>query len=357
MGIRSSILLKPILFISISLSLGCGSSRPSAERPTKLEGTSTKPSPTLVVDPEFDFGLILAQGQTLRHNHTVKNMTNRLVRLTEAKAFVPCCSTVETFPAMIPPGEQATIQVVFRPGYQSGQKRLDFSIKTDLPGMPALIFAAFAQLTPEWEVQLVGEGLERVALNRPGRIVYRVTCRRRGEEGRKAPVGLRTSVGVSARFLAPPLGTKREGGFIEESREVAVDLRPTNEPGIRSDRIELLWHDGQKQTVPITWEVLPTLRVAPSGFTLSKSEGLVEKVVTIVSNRGEFRVLKVSGPGFVKSLVERDGPGMRHNLRLSLDPSQIDQGQASDIRIRTDHSDQPEVTVSVLVLSEKEEPR
>jgi hypothetical protein len=149
--------------------------------------------------------------------------------------------------------------------------------------------------------------------------------------------------------VATWLGFEREGRVVREraARIVEVNLAPSGEIGRRVEEVVLVWADGAERRVPLRWEVEAVVRVEPSGLTIPAGEGLVARTVLVTADR-PVRILDVSGP-----LVEPDDSARPaaavHHLELRLRPGSPGAG-ATDVTIRTDHPDQPEVRLSVLVL-------
>ena len=116
----------------VLLSAGCLSSTPAEE---DLTTVGTDPTPALDTAQssslEFDFGTILAHGQTLRHEFTLTNPSEKSVRLLALRSYTPCCSAVESLPELILPRGEAKVAVLFKPGHQSGLKAVRFTVETD----------------------------------------------------------------------------------------------------------------------------------------------------------------------------------------------------------------------------------
>lgn len=67
------------------------------------------------VGNQHDFGPVLARGQTLRHEFSLTNPTNRPMRLIGAKLSTPCCSLLGPLPTdVIPPGDRREIAAFLR---------------------------------------------------------------------------------------------------------------------------------------------------------------------------------------------------------------------------------------------------
>ena len=138
--------------------MGCGRETVSDRDVTDAVNPST-PSGLSPIVSEYDFGPILSSGQVLSHEFLLRNPTNRPIRLANPELLTPCCSAVEFAPDLIPPHGSVPLRIVFKPGYQSGLKRVGFIIPTDSSTIPRFDLRVSATLFGEVEIQLI-EGLK-----------------------------------------------------------------------------------------------------------------------------------------------------------------------------------------------------
>jgi hypothetical protein len=300
------------------------------------------------VEREHDFGAVLAKDQTLNHVFMLRNESDKAVRILGAEARTPCCSrVVRPANTVIEPGGELGLPVEFRVGRASGRKKAEFLVSTDDRAQPVWTLALKAELYPEFSAETSGEiGL---ALGREGAITFPVICHRQGQTGLEAPIEARMAGPHRARLLPKgPADTESlPDGLERAARIVEVNLAPSGEIGRHAEEVVLVWADGEERRVPLRWEVEAVVRVEPSGLTIPAGAGLVARTVLLSADR-PVRILEVSGP-----LVEADdstrSAAAVHRLELRLRPGAPWAG-ATDVVIRTDHPDQPEVRLSVLVL-------
>lgn len=309
-------------------------------------------APNLIVkQPAWDFGTILATGQTLRHEFVVANRSQSPVNLREARAFTPCCSSIGPIPSVIEPNGEVKVPISFNTGSYSGFKRVEFTVETDSDSSPVLWLSASARLVPEWEVRPLGEAAIKVPLNRASLRAYKVVCRSKGTEGRTAAFQVEAQGAIDVDNVSEAVLLRTPDGVVTESREIIVRLRRFAQPCTSRAELAFHWPDGKIHRFPIVWQVVPSLRVAPSGFTLDRSKGTTDRVIAIHANDVAFRILKVSGLSISCNDPLPTRSATRHLIHVSLDTSRIDSGIAHDVRLLTDHPDQSEAIVSVIVLT------
>jgi hypothetical protein len=335
------------------LASGCSTSTPDPDLAAILGnpadgGRGQKPESS--GDLEFDFGPILARGQTLRHIFTLTNPTERPIRLLKAMVYTPCCSAVEELPRTIPSGGEVKVPVILKPGYQSGRKRVEFAIATDAEDRPVWRLALDARLFSEWEVDPVGESGLKIPVGQAGTRTFRIVCRRKGDEGRRSPESIEAREPLQASFDGPAAEQEQPDGLVEATRDVEVSIPATEETGLRQGEILFRWSDDHRERHIVTWEVTPHIRATPSGLMIKPAGGPTTQMVSVASDDRPFRILKVVGPLLADGIETSTDPGRSHRLRLSINPAKAITGGASDIYISTDHPGQPTVTLSVLVM-------
>ncbi len=341
MGRYCSALLCSALAVPIS---GCAPSDPDARAilgdVPGLAGSRSE---------EHDLGVVLAEGQTLRHEFTLENPTDRPVRLLRAAAQVPCCSAVESLPGSVPARGEVKVPVVLKPGYQSGLKAVSFTVETDDKERPVLTLVLRARLLAAWEVAPVAGAPTPLALGQAGKQTFRLTARGKGTQSRGLPDEVSITQPLLVAFKGENSTTADGDGLTESCREVEVTIPPASQAGARAGEIAFRWPDGHVEKHRVSWEVRPRLKVSPSGIVLAATRGRVERKVVVSSDGQPFRVLAVRSPILASAVTLPQQAGSRQQLTLSLDLSRAPIGEAVDVRIMTDSPDQPSVRLSVIV--------
>ena len=302
---------------------------------------------------EHDFGVILAQGQTLQHEFAFKNPTARPIRLIRGRAFTPCCSSIGPLPESIPPKGEAKIPVTIKPGYQSGLKGVGFAVETDAREHPAHNFFLRARLVSTWEMEQLEGSSTSLPLGHSGTQTFRMTARRKGNQGLSLPEKLSSTPPLVVAWGGEASTKSGAGGLIEATREITVTIPAEKQAGARRGEIAFGWPDGQTEMRTIRWEVRPRLRVSPSGLVLRSSVQPVQQTITVISDGRPFQVERVMSPLLVGSVELPRLEETRQTLILKLDVSRAPAEGAVDIEIRTDHPDQPTVSLTILVLRER----
>jgi hypothetical protein len=329
---------------------GCGSSPSSTDfATTEAEATASDRSASNSSEV-FDFGPILAHGQTLRHQFTLTNPTDKPIRLLQATCFMPCCSAIESLPKFIPPHGDSKVSVVFKPGHQSGHKAVRFAVQTDSTDQPTRALALLARLFSAWEVGPIGEPVGTTRVGSSGTASWRAVCRRKESEGLSPPERLKIGEPFQARFIGPATEQTQPDGVVEAIRDVEIYVPATLKPGPQQVELAFLWPDGRRETQLIRWEVTPVVRISPSSIVIEQAGKPVERSVTITSDEKPFRIIQVGG-GPLSGPVEPSPIADRiHHLTLRLDPARAVAGGVSNVVIRTDHPLHSELTVRVLAL-------
>ncbi len=253
-------------------------------------------------------------------------------------------------PESISAGGSAEILTTFRPGFQSGRKRVQFAILTDGEDDPVVTYSLTASLASEIEVVSADPNGADLAAGKPGTRKFTVVCRRRGDQGRGAPSSLKILAPASARFDGPASTVDRADGVSETTRTVEVTLPPSTEPGVHRAELFLFWEDpNREERRPIEWSVSAALRATPPVlvFKLGPSEPMTREVV-VESTGSEFRVLSVEGSALGEGFRLPTNRAKSHRLSVPMMKSKVG---ISDLRIKTDHPDQPDLKVGVYISS------
>ena len=180
-----------------------------------------------------DLGVIFAQGQTLRHEFTLKNESKRPLRLIGAAALTPCCSSIGPLPGSIPPTGEVKVPVSFKPGYRSGLKAVLFTVQTDEKERPVRTLALQARLVSAFEMQPLEGSTTSVALGQSGRQTFLLTARRKGNQGRSLPEKLSVSSPLEVAFRGKAATKSDADGLVEASREMIVTIPAEKQAGSR----------------------------------------------------------------------------------------------------------------------------
>jgi hypothetical protein len=305
----------------------------------------------------FDLGPLLARGQTIRHEFTLTNPTEKTVRLVKATCFTPCCSAVGPLPESIPPHGQGNVAVIFKPGQQTGHKAVQFAVETDSRDQPTRLLTLRARLFSEWEIAPVGDPIGSVPVGRTGKGTFRIVCRRRGSEGLRSPVDLKAAESIQARFTGSAEEQVQPDGGVETIRDVEVTLPAIQKLGPQQAEIAFLWPDGRRITHRVRWDVSPLLRLSPSSIVVEATDKPVEQPITITSDDGPFGVTKIEGALLARPIDAPSAAEKTHHLILRLDPARVAGGGVSTIVIGTDHLNQHELMFRVLILPSEREKR
>ena len=347
--------LRPLGFAAALACVGCSSAEP--ELPAFLTSANSNTpgragpgrADATAGDRDHDFGAILASGQTLEHRFKLANPGPRPLRLLKSEASTPCCSEIGPLPELIPPGGSAEIPVLFRPGFGTGPKRVGFAVATDRQSEPVISFSLAATFLSALEVEFDDPQSVTLPCGQPGKREILVTCRRKGSLGFGAPTSLGTYPPLPARFLSEP-SESRQGDVFEVRRRAEIVLPASSEPGLKKVELRLGWGGpGPDDSRPLIWTVSPVLLATPPAIVLSdKASEDTSREIVVRATTGEFRVLAVRGKALAPGLRLPEGKAAVHRLKLTFDRSVVG---ISDIRVTTDHPDQPVVKFGVLVPS------
>lgn len=331
---------------------GCA---PSSERDDRAIAPERRAAVASLVPEVTDLGVVLARGQSIRHEFVLRNPTARPIRLLGARPLTPCCSDLDSIPEVVPGGGSGRIAVRFRPGFQSGRKRVQFAIRTDEAGGTTRIFTLGAVLVAEVEVSgAEGPGLS-LPMGQLGWQTLRVTSRRRAGEGRGPAETVSAMAPPATRFLGEPTERIRTDGLIEAVREVELAIAPDPVAGSRSGSVNFGWADGRTWTHVVNWRVTPHITASPSGLVLRPGYP-PDRTVALRSASAPFRITGITGPAIAEGKgCPLDVAAQMHLVKLVLDPEGLRSPAPFDVTIATDHADQPQVTISVFVVPETQE--
>ncbi len=333
--------------------------RAAPDRSRRQKSPQSSPIPTICRGggthfEEFDFGPILARGQTLHHEFTFTNSTKRPIRLTGATASTPCCSQIGPLSReAIPPGGRCPIPVVLKvaPSIQTEKKRVGFLVQTDSSECPNMTYALGVVAYPEWEIRASTDSSRTLPIGRAGRQVMRITARRLGGEGDTLPAGVEADSPLVVRFLGEAREQAESEGVTSYVRDVEIVLPSSSNAGSHRGSMRFRWPEGRTREEPVLWEVVPHVRANPSRLVLRRSEREVTQMIAIRAfDDRPFRVSDV-GPSHLVASCEFDREASRaHTLKLRIDPETHIREQDPKVTIKTDVEDQPIVSLSIVIL-------
>jgi len=179
---------------------------------------------------EFDFGTVLARGQALRHDFTLSNRTDKPLNLLKAGSSTPCCSAIGPVPKTIPPGSSVQIPIVVKTANKAGPLRIAFGVEAESSTPRVFRLSVSVRLLPEWEIQPEGEPVSSLSLGRSGKVAYRISCRRIGDDGIASPESVKASgpikVSMAAKDEEAPPRDRRHYGGDTQSRFGVVPVVP-----------------------------------------------------------------------------------------------------------------------------------
>jgi hypothetical protein len=345
--------LRCVLWLALALSIpisGC-SARSGDElgMPANVVSRTSKASPDSL-SQVHDFGKIFSEDQSLRHEFTIRNPSDRAVRLIGAVAVTPCCSMIGPLPDSIPSKGQANVPTVFKPGFQSGARGVAFLIETDSPDQRQIQLALRAELVSAWETESLEGSTASVPLGQPGTLTFRVKARRKGSTGRVLPDKVSAMPPVQAGFAGQAASRTGSDGSVEATRDVWCRLPATNQPGQKRGELTFVWLGGRTETVPLGWQVRPRLRLTPSGLVLRRSNQPIWQTIAIESDGPPFQVVSVASPLLAGPVELPNGRATRHSVRIELNLSETALDCATNVIITTDQPDQSSINLSLLVV-------
>jgi hypothetical protein len=353
MGARTALHCTALAWCTVAIQLlGCTRSDPKFDVAAVRQEANVAHHRNVERHQEHDFGVILAEVQTLQHEFTVENTTNKSVHLLRATATTPCCSGFVSLPRLISPNDKVRVAVWFKTNHDSGLKGVRFVLETDEGYGTTHVLVVRARLVPAWEVEPVGDSVTPLRLGKRGSQAFRLTARRKDGRGRSIPERLSASAPLAVAFNGEATSAIDAAGFIVETGMIEVSIPPVREPGPYRGQIVLHWSDGLAEAHPFDWEVQSDLKASPSAFILRAPSQPTEYRIVVTAAERPFRVLSVQSPLVAGPLQLSSRAGLRQELRLTLDPARAPNQRTCEIEIRTDHPDEKTLRLSILVLRE-----
>jgi hypothetical protein len=298
----------------------------------------------------YDFGVVMANGQDLRHDFKVVNAGKRDIHILNETVAMPCCTSFGLHPNVIPQGGTVSIPTILKAGQRTDYRRVRFALDTDDPRYPKRAFWLMAKLITPCEIEQLSDDGTRLLLGQPAQQKYRIKCRQFNSEGLGLPDHIETSPPLSASFSDDPV-TRREGdGITETLRELRINIPPATELGRAQGTIIFRWGNGHEEKQVIEWEVQPHIRASPTGTVLHTSSApqLLKLVITSIDS--PFRIMGISCPLLPSELRVSTDSKHSHRLEVPLITARLGQPATADLEIKTDHPLQPKVTISILII-------
>jgi len=301
-----------------------------------------------------DLGPILTHGQTLHHEFAIDNPTGEAIRILRVSALTPCCSAVEDHPRTIAPHGKVEIPVVFRPGLQTGKKSVAFAVETDgALGRGVATLRLTASLFSEWEVIPSAANPKSFPLGKGGTLGFDAICRRSARVGLPPPDSIELAGPATLVSFDPAIEESQADGFIVARRHLEVRVPADSPVGMNHGSARYLWAGGESRESILPWEVKPRLQASPSAVVLKRGEPPVESRFLIASDDRPFRVVEVTGPLLEGPPAVSTTANRTQTLGLRIATARAGRDdETGEIIVRTDHPDQPTVTLRVLILDD-----
>lgn len=300
-----------------------------------------------------DFGLVVGKGQVLRREFNLRNPSDKPLHVLGAAALSPCCSRIGTPSKLVPPAGEIRIPVELNLGSLSGKRYAQFLVRTDDDANPNRLFTLTATLLAEIELEVLAGSNSTLRMGQTGRQRLRVTCRQRGNHGRSAPESVEVVGALSARFAEGADVVRQRADLVEIAREIEVLLAADRIGGPKTAALVFRWPDGTAREEIARWQVEPCVEVSPGALVLPGSGDPFLRSIRLRSADRPFRILSVKGSVLESCAVPPDAD-TEHTLQMSLASTRPSGLEATDLVIETDHSVQPTVLVSILVVPEKQ---
>ncbi len=308
-------------------------------------------------DSTHDLGTVLARGQAIRHEFTLRNPSDIPIRILGAQALTPCCSSVDKLPEIVEPKHQISVPVTFNPGPRIGQQRLEFLIKTDHEANAINTYHLTANLIPEIEIRTLRNSEVSVSVGRGATQRFEIITRRNGEQRKSAPVTATASSPLVATLEAERSDIVRPDGPFESRRELLVEIPPSGKQGLYRGAIALRWNDGSSLEHVAEWRVTPVVKAFPPAILLSKNRAgdSTEHKIGLAAEDRPFRVVAVKGSAAANCTTPLPtSASLCHDISVVFDDATLKSEKPLELVIETDHPGQSSIIVSVVALASKE---
>jgi hypothetical protein len=261
---------------------------------------------------------MLSRRQVLRHNFSLRNDSDEVIRLLEAEALRPCCSSIGPIPDKVPPKSVVDIPVAFHAGMGEGPQFARFIVTTSSKTTPQLQLSVRTNLTPEFEIGYIGRDLKKPEIGEASERLFRITCRKTPEYGRDTPATVEAEPPLQAIFAEDDTTSETKPGVVESRRLVKVTIPASMKSGPNSATLHYKWNSGFSHDQLISWDVQPAVTVSPGAIIVKKHEVQREIAVIVTSRKTPFSIITVDGPCLSGPATFPDYRSTKHLIKLKV---------------------------------------
>jgi hypothetical protein len=320
-------------------------------------GGSVPGPPRLVFEKlEHDFGEV-APRRRQKTAFPFRNAGDRTLRI---RLMRPCCGIEVSASAFeLPPDGKAEVTVEWRPGVDIGEDAETVTVGSNDPELAEAALTLRADVTPPFEIEPAEVDFGGVLYD--AEAVRTVVVRSRDERPLVLKAASTHLPGVKA--AAPSVGTSAM------SHTITLTARPAPPPRRQSGQLHVRTDFNEEHSIriPVRIEVVGRVRPFPdrldfeAGAPPSRAEAPassgegpaapVERLVRLEAREGlRFRIKTAwTTDGSFRVAFANAPPARRQEIRVSFLPSEAGERDsvASQLHIRTDLKDEPEVRVSL----------
>lgn len=325
--------------------------RPKTSLSTKKEIKTTWYDPKVI---QYDFGLLLAGSETkLVHTYKLTNISFKGVRILGVENRKPCCGEVATVePQTLEHGQALEVPVTLKLGVGSGEVLRHAVLQVDgNDNSISLITRATSQsriamIAVQPEIDLLNLGETRSVEY----FVYSygtqsIPCLNLDD------MEIRSELPTKWVDKVERLGTSGRHIF-EHRRRLAVTLPAASEPGRRSYMLFIQDHAGlivgRQQ---IVWTVLNQLETTPTGLIFAANSAIGDHKQVVLRSRDDepFKILGTESSLTNISIETDQLQKTTHRIKVANFNDTSLNAKIGELKIRTNHPKQPNVTISVYV--------
>jgi hypothetical protein len=341
--------------MALMLLAGCGPTMDSTDADIEaLVQSLGSPAAQTTDSDVHDLGVVLARGQTITHEFTLRNHSDKPLRLLGAQALFPCCSSVGELPDAVPPLSAIKVPVTFRPGFQDGRKQISFTVTTAPSATATVQYALVAELLSEFQVTTLEGSNVELLVGRDGVQRLRVTRRTVTDNGIDGPPTVTANGGVSAEFVPGSTTTEAGRGVLTVSRELLIALPTSDSPGAKRASIRLEWADGLSRQHHISWMVRPCITIQPGIVFLEDTKSPSRFSIRLRSCDVPFRVLAIEPGPLTSASTLPSRACVEHMVDLVPRLGHSIDSAMPCVRIVTDHPTHATAVLQVVSLAASE---
>ncbi len=301
----------------------------------------------------FDLGPVIAAGQILKHDFELVNRLDHPIRVVSATALTPCCSAVGAISKeAIGPGQSLVIPVSLKavPITKPERKRVQFVIESDDREHATFQYVLSASFYPEFEIRPLG-GPRVLRSGKPGRWEFEAVARRVGAGEAILPDRVKAESPLIARFSGESRRQADPDGLVAVTRTIEILAPASTELGSHVTSVVFQGGaDGERRHL-IVWSVEPALRVTPKSLVLKRDERGVSQTLVVHSADRPIRILGVEPADLLSRVEFGKDPKTAQSIRLTVDRDRA-RDREFTLTIRTDHPDQPTLSLRIMFLPE-----